>query len=80
VHTTFDVSAGHSFLENWKISASMINVTNHRVLQDNSITIGGFHWNDPRMISAEVRYRFHFLKFADFIGEASMMKNHGERF
>jgi len=24
------------------------------------VTIGGFHYNDPRMISAEVRYRFHF--------------------
>jgi hypothetical protein len=23
-------------------------------------TIGGFHFNDPRMISAELRYRFHF--------------------
>ncbi len=60
VHTTFDVSAGHSFGENWKVSASMLNVTNHRVLLDNSVTIGGFHWNDPRMISGEVRYRFHF--------------------
>jgi hypothetical protein len=60
VHTTFDVSAGHSLGENWKVSASVINVTNHRVLEDNSITIGGFHWNDPRMFSAEVRYRFHF--------------------
>jgi hypothetical protein len=37
-----------------------VNVTNHRVLQDNSITVGGFHYNDPRMISAQVRYRFHF--------------------
>jgi hypothetical protein len=60
VHTTFDASAGHSFGERWKVSASMLNVTNHRVLLDNSITIGGFHWNDPRMVSAEVRYRFHF--------------------
>jgi hypothetical protein len=60
VHTTFDVSAGHALGERWKVSASMLNVTNHRVLLDNSITVGGFHWNDPRMISAEVRYRFHF--------------------
>jgi hypothetical protein len=60
VHTTFDVSAGHALGKRWKISASVLNVTNHRVLLDNSITIGGFHWNDPRMISAEVRYRFHF--------------------
>lgn len=60
VHTTFDISAGHSFGENWKVTANVLNVTNHRVLLDNSITIGGFHYNDPRMISAEVRYRFHF--------------------
>jgi hypothetical protein len=60
VHTTFDVSAGHSLGEHWKVSASILNVTNHRVLLDNSITIGGFHFNDPRMISAQLRYRFHF--------------------
>ncbi len=59
-HTTFDASIGHSFGEDWRFTASAINVTNHRVLQDNSITVGGFHWNDPRMISAELRYRFHF--------------------
>ncbi len=60
VHTTFDVSAGHSLGERWKLSASVLNATNHRVLLDNSITIGGFHFNDPRMFSAELRYRFHF--------------------
>jgi hypothetical protein len=60
VHTTFDVSAGHRFRENWNVAVNAINVTNHRVLLDNSVTIGGFHYNDPRMISAEVRYRFHF--------------------
>jgi hypothetical protein len=60
VHTTFDVSAGHTFGERWKLSVSVLNVTNHRVLQDNSVTIGGFHHNDPRQISAELRYRFHF--------------------
>ncbi len=59
-HTTFDSSIGHSFGENWKLSATAINVTNHRVLLDNSITIGGFHWNDPRMIAVEARYRFKF--------------------
>jgi hypothetical protein len=60
VHTTFDASAGHKIGDRWKLSASVLNVTNHRVLQDNSVTIGGFHWNDPRMFSAELRYRFHF--------------------
>ena len=60
VHTTFDASAGHSFGERWNLSVNAINVTNHRVLLDTSITIGGFHYNDPRMFSAELRYRFHF--------------------
>jgi hypothetical protein len=59
-HTTFDISAGHPIGERWKLSASVLNVTNHRVLLDNSVTIGGFHFNDPRMVSAELRYRFHF--------------------
>jgi hypothetical protein len=60
VHTTFDISAGRSLGENWKLSASILNATNHRVLLDNSVTIGGFHYNDPRLVSAELRYRFHF--------------------
>ena len=60
VHTTFDVSGGHSFGERLSVSASVLNVTNHRVLLDNSITIGGFHYNDPRMISGQLKYRFHF--------------------
>ena len=59
-HTTFDLAAGRSFGRHWKLSASMVNVTNHRVLLDNSITVGGFHWNDPRLIAADLRYRFHF--------------------
>jgi hypothetical protein len=60
VHTTFDSSVGKKLGERWKVSVTAVNVTNHRVLLDNSITIGGFHWNDPRMISAEVRYRFKY--------------------
>jgi hypothetical protein len=60
VHTTFDVSAGHALGERWRISATVINASNHRVLLDNSITIGGFHFNDPRLITGELRYRFKF--------------------
>ena len=59
-HTTFDASVGHALGENWKLMATAINVTNHRVLLDNSVTIGGFHWNDPRMFAVEARYRFRF--------------------
>ncbi len=60
VHTTFDVAAGTALGENWKLGVNVVNVTNHRVLTDSSLTIGGFHYNDPRQISAELRYRFHF--------------------
>lgn len=59
-HTTVDFSAGHAIGERWKLTGSVVNATNYRVLLDNSITIGGFHWNDPRMIAAELTYRFHF--------------------
>ena len=31
VHTTFDVSAGQNFGENWNLTANILNVTNHRV-------------------------------------------------
>jgi hypothetical protein len=60
VHTTFDLSAGRTVGERFRLSASVLNVTNHRVLLDNSVTIGGFHFNDPRIFTAQLRYHFHF--------------------
>jgi TonB dependent receptor/Carboxypeptidase regulatory-like domain len=59
-HTTADISVGKSFGEKFTVSATAINVSNTRVLLDNSLTFGGFHYNDPRQIYGEVRYRFHF--------------------
>jgi len=59
-HTTADISAGKSFGERITISATATNITNTRVLLDNSLTFGGFHYNDPRQIYGEVRYSFHF--------------------
>jgi Carboxypeptidase regulatory-like domain/TonB dependent receptor/TonB-dependent Receptor Plug Domain len=59
-HTTFDLSLGKSFLEKYSISVSALNIGNRRVLLDNSLTFGGFHYNDPREIYAEFRYRFHY--------------------
>jgi hypothetical protein len=41
-------------------SITATNVANRRVLLDNSLTFGGFHFNDPRQLYAELRYRFHF--------------------
>ncbi len=62
-HTTFDVAVGKSFGENVTASLSALNVANRRVLLDNSLTFGGFHYNDPRQLYAEVRYRFRFEHF-----------------
>jgi hypothetical protein len=59
-HTTFDISLGKSFGEKYSVSVTAINVANRRVLLDNSLTFGGFHYNDPREIYAEFRWRFHF--------------------
>jgi hypothetical protein len=61
-HTTFDISLGKSFgeSERYKLSVTALNVANRRVLLDNSLTFGGFHYNDPGQIYAEFRYRFHY--------------------
>jgi len=59
-HTTFDLSLGKEFGERFSASLNAINVANRRVELDNSQTFGGFHWNNPREIYLELRYRFHF--------------------
>jgi hypothetical protein len=59
-HTTFDLTLGKEFGENFSASVSALNVANRRVELDNSITFGGFHWNNPREVFVELRYRFHF--------------------
>ncbi len=42
------------------MSVSGLNVTNRRVMLDDSLTFGGFHFNNPREIFVELRYRFHY--------------------
>ncbi len=59
-HTTFDLSLGKSFGENTSVSVTALNVANRRVLIDSSLTFGGFHYNDPRQLYGELRYRFKF--------------------
>jgi hypothetical protein len=59
-HTTFDLSLGKEFAEKYTISVDALNVANRRVQLDNSLTFGGFHWNDPRQIYGEFRYRFRY--------------------
>jgi hypothetical protein len=59
-HTTFDLSLGKDFGERFSASFNALNVANRRVELDNSVTFGGFHWNNPREVYVEVRYRFRY--------------------
>jgi len=59
-HTTFDLTLAKDFRENFSASLSALNVANRRYEIDNSITFGGFHWNSPREVIVELRYRFHY--------------------
>ena len=59
-HTTFDLVFEKSFGEAFDVSVTALNVPNLRVLLDNSYTFGGTHYNYPREIYGQVRYRFHY--------------------
>ena len=59
-HASADVAVGKEIGENFSVSVEAQNIANTRRLLDNSLTFGGFHYNDPRQIYGEVRYRFHF--------------------
>ncbi len=59
-HTTFDISLGKSFGENWSFALTALNAANRRYLIDNSNTFGGTHYADPRQVYVELRYRFHY--------------------
>jgi outer membrane receptor protein involved in Fe transport len=59
-HTTFDLTVGKDFGERLSVSVTGLNVANRRVLLDNSFTFGGTHYNNPREIYVQMRYRFHY--------------------
>jgi outer membrane receptor protein involved in Fe transport len=59
-HTTFDLTLGKDFGDSFSASVNAMNVANRRVELDNSVTFGGFHWNNPRELFVELRYRFHY--------------------
>jgi hypothetical protein len=58
-HTTFDLSLGKDF-ERFSVSLNGLNVANRHLLIDNSTTFGGTHYNNPRELFVQVRYRFHY--------------------
>jgi hypothetical protein len=57
-HAEVNMSVGKAFGKSWSASVTVMNLTNRHLLTDNSLTFGGFHYNEPREIFAEVRYRF----------------------
>ncbi|HEX4785350.1 MAG TPA: TonB-dependent receptor [Candidatus Sulfotelmatobacter sp.] len=59
-HTTLDLTLGKDFSDRLSASINAMNVANRRVELDNSVTFGGFHWNNPRELYVELRYRFHY--------------------
>lgn len=59
-HTEFDVSLGKNFGERYSVSVTALNINDSHLLIDNSLTFGGFHYNNPREVYAQFRYRFHF--------------------
>ena len=59
-HAQLDLSAGRTLSRGLTISVTALNLTNRRLLTDNSLTFGGIHWNDPFQIYAELRYQFRY--------------------
>lgn len=59
-HTTVDLSVGKSLGERLSASVNGLNITNSHLLIDNSNTFGGFHFNNPREVYGEIRYRFRY--------------------
>jgi outer membrane receptor for ferrienterochelin and colicin len=59
-HTTVNFSLGKSFGEKVSLSVTALNVANSHLLVDNSLTFGGTHFNNPREVYGELRYRFHY--------------------
>ncbi len=59
-HTTVDLSLAKALSKSLSVSLTALNVANSHLLIDNSLTFGGTHYNDPRQVYAQIRYRFHY--------------------
>jgi hypothetical protein len=57
-HAELNLSAGKNFGPALSASLTILNVTDRHLLVDNSLTFGGFHYNDPRQIYAQIHYKF----------------------
>ena len=59
-HTQVDVSVGKEFGERLAVSVNALNINNSHLLTDNSLTFGGFHYDNPREVYVQVRYKFRY--------------------
>jgi hypothetical protein len=59
-YAILDLTVGRNITQDLSMSLTALNITNRHLLTDNSLTFGGVHWNDPREVYAEVRYRFRY--------------------
>jgi outer membrane cobalamin receptor len=59
-HTEYSFSLSKSIGERLSVAFTAQNIGDGRYLLDNSNTFGGTHWNYPRQVSGQIRYRFHF--------------------
>jgi hypothetical protein len=57
-HASLDLTGGRNFGRDVSVSVTVLNATNRHLLVDNSLTFDGFHYDNPREIFAQVRYRF----------------------
>ena len=59
-HAQIDLAVGKNFGERFSVAVNALNVANSHVLIDNSLTFGGFHYNNPAEVYVEFRYHFHY--------------------
>lgn len=59
-HTKLAISAGKHFGESYSVSVTALNINGSHLLIDNSLTFGGFHYDNPREVYVQFRYRFHY--------------------
>ena len=59
-YASFDLAIGHSFGENWSAKLTATNLTDNRYFIDRTNSFGGSHVSDPRTVSLQLRYKFHY--------------------
>jgi outer membrane receptor for ferrienterochelin and colicin len=59
-HTTVNASLGRVLGSKASVALTALNVFNSHLLIDNSLTFGGTHFNNPREVYVEFRYKFHY--------------------